>query len=387
MAFPLIAGAATPASATTNGRVALASGGDIYTSEPDGTGVVHVTSGTATDFDPAISPDGSKVSFASDRDHSYGEIYVTSAIVAGGAVTRLTNDTNFDWQPAWSPDGTAIAWAHDAPTPNHPRNFEIYVMNPDGSGKTNLTKSTAGAYDIAPTWSSDGKQIAFSSDRDGYGCTTADQSYFIAADQIYVMNADGSSQHRVLSGNDDRYWEYGYPDWYGTTLAFSRATDDASQDGTCDNGQVRHIYKGATSGSGLTDLGATGGSPSWSTDGSMIAYDTGNSVAFITSSGGSAGLSPIAGAGNPDWQTQAIAAAPVITLSKKSGAPGTNLSVSGANFGPNERVRITFTDAVGTLTVLAKPLTDGNGAFGPTGVTRAGGRGRRNGQVPGEGSD
>ena len=169
MAFPLIAGAATPASATTNGRVAFASGGDIYTSEPDGTGVVHVTSGTATDFDPAISTDGSKVSFASDRDHSYGEIYVTSATVAGGAVTRLTNDTNFDWQPAWSPDGTAIAWAHDAPTPNHPRNFEIYVMNPDGSAKKNLTKSTAGAYDIAPTWSSDGKQIAFSSDRDGYG--------------------------------------------------------------------------------------------------------------------------------------------------------------------------------------------------------------------------
>ena len=56
-------------------------------------------------------------------------------------------------------------------------NAEIYVINADGSGLTNLTNDPGNDYD--PDWSPDGRQIAFSSTRDG--------NY-----EIYVMNADGS---------------------------------------------------------------------------------------------------------------------------------------------------------------------------------------------------
>ena len=67
---------------------------------------------------------------------------------------------------------------------NRDGNNEIYVMNGDSSGLTNLTNNPAD--DIGPVWSPDGKKIVFTSDRDGNA-------------EIYIMNADGSHQTRFTN--------------------------------------------------------------------------------------------------------------------------------------------------------------------------------------------
>ena len=72
-------------------------------------------------------------------------------------------------------------------------NYEVYVMNADGSGQANLTNNAA--VDYEPSWSPDGTQIAFISDRDGNG-------------EVYVMNADGSGQAN-LTNNAANDW---YPE-------------------------------------------------------------------------------------------------------------------------------------------------------------------------------
>ena len=75
-------------------------------------------------------------------------------------------------------------------------------MNVDGSGVQRLT--TNAHADLLPTWSPNGAQIAFRSDRTANG-------------DIYTMNADGSSQTRLTtsSGVDSE------PAWSGTTIAFA----------------------------------------------------------------------------------------------------------------------------------------------------------------------
>ena len=66
-------------------------------------------------------------------------------------------------------------------------NNEIFTMNPDGSGVTQLTSN--GSSDIFPVWSPDGTRIVFQTDRDGQS-------------EVYVMNADGSNQTRLTIDGD-----------------------------------------------------------------------------------------------------------------------------------------------------------------------------------------
>ena len=116
------------------------------------------------------------IAFVSNRDGNY-EIYVMNG--DGSELKNLTNnpadDGGEDYGPAWSPDGKRILFSS-----NRDGNAEIYVMNADGSGLINLTNAMA-SDDFFPKWSADGTQIGFTSGRDGNA-------------EIYLMNADGSDK-------------------------------------------------------------------------------------------------------------------------------------------------------------------------------------------------
>lgn len=114
-----------------------------------------------------------KILFQSDRDGDF-EIYVMN--VDGSELTQLTDNAAADEYPTWSPDGTQIAF-----TSNRDGNYNIYVMNADGGNPRRLTDNPRDDGD--PMWSPDGKRIAFSFDEGG--------DY-----EIYVINADGAGLER-----------------------------------------------------------------------------------------------------------------------------------------------------------------------------------------------
>jgi TolB protein len=81
---------------------------DLYRKSVDGRTVTQLTSDPADDMMPAISPDGTRIAFVSNRAGNW-DVYAMP--IEGGAPTQITFDGDDEVQPTWSPDGSTIAFA------------------------------------------------------------------------------------------------------------------------------------------------------------------------------------------------------------------------------------------------------------------------------------
>jgi len=177
---------------------------DIYTSDTDGSDLTNLTKNPENDeSEPDYSPNGSQMCFTGGNFKTGFGIYIMNS--DGSNPTRLVGDEppeSLYSSCDWSPDGTKIAFTY--PPDRHGGEWpaDVYVMNADGSGKINLTKSPEVA-EGDPSWSPDGTKITFTSDREGDS-------------DIYTMDADGSEVTQVTNSRHNDY----SPDWQplpGTT--------------------------------------------------------------------------------------------------------------------------------------------------------------------------
>jgi len=313
---------AAPAAAPTNGRIVFqrfdprVGTTRLYVVSADGRGLRAVTtpSGYDGDSQPDWSPDGRRIAFRRlvglGTPNERPQVFVVGADGRGLrdlTASSCTGACVASEEPAWSPDGRRIAFERTlaSSTVGRPPRVGIFVMNADGTHVRQLTQrsGTPRAEDHAPSWSPDGKRIAFMS------ANTTDKP--VGASVIWVIDADGTHPRRVRTLSHT--WRgAGAPAWSpdGKRLLYSTACWFGNCGQPPTGAQLFTVGVDGKDGAQLTHLAGNAFAPRWSPDGRGIVFvgnaRVGSAGDVYTASADGGGVrrvtrAPDLSARGPDW--------------------------------------------------------------------------------------
>jgi len=167
--------------------------------------LTRLTAGPWHDIAPALSPDGLRIAFSSDRDGQW-DLYLWD--IQTTQINRLTNTPGYESSPTWSPDSSWLAYTRYLDD-----NLELFIEQiNENAAPIQLTQHLAA--DHSPAWSPSGRQIAFVSTRSG-------------RNQIWLANLDQSGAERFSQISPFSESTAKYPAWSpdGRYLAWAVVTE------------------------------------------------------------------------------------------------------------------------------------------------------------------
>ena len=170
--------------------------------------LTRLTADPWDDITPALSPDGSRVAFAS-RCNGYWDLYLLE--LGTGEVTRLTDTLEYDASPSWSPDGQWLAYESYIDD-----SLEIFIRSATDPSQASIRLTEDAAADHSPTWSPKGRQIAFVSNRSG-------------EDEVWIADLDRAGEERFVNISHNPQGGEAYPAWSpdGEELAWAMSDEDS----------------------------------------------------------------------------------------------------------------------------------------------------------------
>ena len=246
---------------------------EIYSINPDGTGLDRLTNNPAIDVWPAWSPDGKKIVF--NRYAPGASIIVMNA--DGTGQTSL----GAGYEPSWSPDGSKIVFVGPGECGDPPPDGGVETMNPDGTGRAFVAcgppgPSAGGESD--PAWSPDGGLIAFGADLSDF--------------DIFTVHADGTNRLNLTSSPDEIDQD---PNWSPDGARIAWGTEFAPD--------IWAMDRNGSNKTNLTNDVDDDGQPAYSPDGKKIVFLSSRNPfgLYVMNSTGGVATSLTTGE-NPDWQ-------------------------------------------------------------------------------------
>ncbi|MCI0549325.1 MAG: hypothetical protein L0287_00060 [Anaerolineae bacterium] len=231
----------------------------IYSAKPDGSDKKQLTD-QGNNVTPSWTPDDKQIIFASDRSGAR-EIYLMNGDGSGVSQIEISVVGN-KLTPSMSHDLSQIAFAAENPLIGH---LEIWVVNADGTVPHQLTdtpKANAGpTWSLFPRFSLDDSKILYASTQSG-------------SSQIWIMNADGSGKQQLTDGVAPDAPDANAPNWSpdGKQIVFWAGYETQY-------GEIWIMNADGANPRQLTDQPApiSSDNPAWSPDGSSIIFDTNRS--------------------------------------------------------------------------------------------------------------
>ncbi|MDD5087901.1 MAG: hypothetical protein PHI18_03765 [bacterium] len=257
----------------------------IFTMQADGSGIALISTGKGQTTCSYFIPGTDEIIYCSTHDHApecppkpdraqgyvwgLSEFDVYRCNHDGSNLRRLTDTPGYDAEAAVSPDGKEIVF-----TSGRDGDLELYKMNVDGSNVRRLTYTVG--YDGGPFFSPDGKSIVYrsfhprnSAELAKWNSLWSQQMVSPVRLELCVMDADGGHQRQVTELNGANFCPYMHPS--GEWIIFTSDFADSAGHGMPNF----DLYRVRTDGSDLEQITFSPvfeGFPMWSYDGKYLVF-------------------------------------------------------------------------------------------------------------------